>query len=83
MIIVDPDDVTILVIGNNSISKLLVHSNVLGVRGGFVESFSARCIRDGVMKTRPEHLVAEFVIAAVELRIGDPDGERRVQELGR
>ena len=75
MVVVHPDDVAVLVCGDDGVCKALVDGDVLGVRGRLVKSLCAWSIGDGVVETRPEDLVAELVVCAVELCIGDPDGE--------
>ena len=75
MVVVHPDDVAVLVGGNDGICEALIDGDVLGVRGRLVKGLCPWSIRDGVVKTRPEDLVTELVICAVKLCIRDPDGE--------
>ena len=56
MVVVHPDDVTILVARDNGVCETFVDGDVLRICGGFVEELGLWRIRDGIMQAGPEDL---------------------------
>ena len=68
-------DVALLIVGHDRVRKALVDGLVLRPCAALVEVLSLGRVRDHVVKTRPEHLVAEFVVTTCELGVWYPDRE--------
>lgn len=75
MVVVDPNDVSILVGSNDRIGETLVDRDVLLVGGRLVERLCLGSIGDGIVKAWPEDLVAELVVTARKLGIRNPNGK--------
>ena len=75
MVIVHPYDIPFLVVLDDGIRKPLVYGDVLLVGRRLVEQFSLWRVRNGVVETGPQDLMAKLVVAALEFSIGDPHGE--------
>ena len=74
MIVVDPNDITLFELGDDSGRETLVYSDVLLVGSRFVKVFCFGSVWNSIVKTRPEDLMAELVVAALKFGIGDPNG---------
>lgn len=53
MIVVDPDNIAVLVVGDNGFGELLVHALVLYEAAAFVHYFRLGGVWDGIVETGP------------------------------
>ena len=74
MVVVHPDDVALLEIFDDSVCEALVYGHVVRIGLGRAECIDIgfRRVGHGVVQARPQDLMAELVVAFLELAIGDP-----------